>query len=126
MEQISQGKTDFTHAIISKTVRVDCSSLAAKHGWEAHIEKEDVDIKRIEQIAHQNMAHRRPDPNREPGFIFQHGRRTARIALHLAEKLDLDVNHQILYSGALFHDIGKGSDPHNESGACMTKPLRMC
>ncbi len=75
-----------------------------------------MDIEKIDQIAHENMAQRRPDPNREPGFILHHGRRTAQIALRLAEQINVNMHRDILYTGALFHDVGKGTEPHNETG----------
>ena len=77
----------------------------------------------MNQIAYENMAHQRPDRNREPGFIFYHGRRTAHIALKLADQIEADVNRKILYIGALFHDIGKGFEPHNEVGALIVRDL---
>jgi uncharacterized protein len=33
------------------------------------------------------------------------------------------VNRDILYTAALFHDIGKGTEPHNEVGARATRDL---
>jgi uncharacterized protein len=69
------------------------------------------------------MVYLRPDPAREPGFVFYHGRRTAQIALKLAGQIDAQVDRDILYAGALFHDVGKGSNPHNEVGAHMVRDL---
>jgi len=80
-------------------------------------------IAKIDQIACEQMAQRRPDPDREPGFILNHCRRTALIALRLAEQINLQVPRDILYAGALFHDVGKGTEPHNETGAQMAREL---
>ena len=80
-----------------------------------------MDIKKIDQIAQESMAHRRPDKNREPGFILHHGRRTAQIALYLAEKIEVTAPRDILYTGALFHDVGKGTEPHDEFGARIVR-----
>jgi uncharacterized protein len=80
-----------------------------------------MDIEKIDQIARERMAYSRPDPDREPGFIFHHCRRTALTALHLAEQINVHVHRDILYTGALFHDVGKGTEPHNETGAQIAR-----
>lgn len=82
-----------------------------------------MDLQKINQIAFENMAQRRPDPDREPGFIYHHGRRTALLALRLAEQLNIPVQRDILYAAALFHDVGKGNESHNEAGARLTREL---
>jgi uncharacterized protein len=87
-----------------------------------------MDIQKIENLAHEHMANRRTDPNREPGFILQHGYRTAQIALHLAEQVNAKIHKDILYAGGLLHDIGKGAEPHNETGALFVGEIlkRIC
>jgi uncharacterized protein len=80
-----------------------------------------MDIERINQIAYESMAHRKTHQGREPGFILYHGRRTAQIALRLAAQINGAVDRNILYTGALFHDIGKGTEPHNEAGARIVR-----
>jgi uncharacterized protein len=82
-----------------------------------------MDLKRIEAIAFQEMGGRKELKTREPGWLFYHGLRTARIAEQLREALGDDVNRDVLFAGALFHDIGKGTDPHNEHGAEVTRRL---
>ena len=82
-----------------------------------------MDIDKLTQIAHDAMAHRKTSEARETGYIFYHGKRTAQIALKLANQLQANVNREFLYVGALFHDIGKGNEPHNESGALMVREL---
>ena len=82
-----------------------------------------MDIEKLTQIAHEAMAHRKTSESRETGYIFYHGKRTAEIALKLATQLQANVNHELLYIGALFHDIGKGKELHNESGALMVREL---
>ena len=82
-----------------------------------------MDIESIEQIAFDHMAHRKAHEAREPGFIFYHGRRTARIALKLADQLGRTVDRTVLYTSALFHDVGKGVEPHNEIGARVAREI---
>ena len=86
-----------------------------------------MDIAEVESVAREHMATRREQPAREPGWLLYHGRRTGKIALQLADALDADVDRDILYAGALFHDIGKGADVHNAVGAALaTEFLRDC
>jgi uncharacterized protein len=85
--------------------------------------EKSMDIPKIDHIAFENMAHSRPDKNREPGFILHHGRRTAQIALFLAEQININVPRDILYTGALFHDVGKGTEPHHKIGARIVQDL---
>jgi uncharacterized protein len=82
-----------------------------------------MDIEKIEEIAEAEMASRQDLRFREPGWILYHGKRTGRIAQHLAERLDLDVDSDAVYVAGLFHDIGKGEDSHNEVGATYTREL---
>lgn len=70
-----------------------------------------------ERIAKEQMETRKEQSAREPGWLYYHGLRTAKIALKLAELLGAEINREVLYAGALFHDIGKGSEPHNVRGA---------
>ncbi len=73
-------------------------------------------VSEIEAVAREQMATRQELHTREPGHLFYHGQRTAKIALALADR-------DTLYVGALFHDIGKGSARHNEKGADLTARL---
>ena len=82
-----------------------------------------MNIDQAREIAQLNMATRDIGDSREPGYIYHHGRRTAQIALHLADRVDEPVERDILDVAALFHDIGKGHQRHNEVGACMMREL---
>jgi uncharacterized protein len=82
-----------------------------------------MNMERIEQIAYDAMANRIEPRVREPGWFYYHGRRTGKIALWLCDQLDVDVNRDIVHVGALFHDVGKGTEPHNEIGAEVTRSL---
>lgn len=74
----------------------------------------------IELIARNLMLNRQEHDGREPGWLFYHGLRTARIAGELCGILNVDTDSDTLFAGALFHDIGKGSEPHNLKGAELT------
>lgn len=74
----------------------------------------------IERIARSRMLLRQEHDGREPGWLFYHGLRTARIAEELCGLLDMDADRDTVFAGALFHDIGKGSEPHHLRGAELT------
>jgi uncharacterized protein len=82
-----------------------------------------MDLVRIERLAFESMADRREPRERERGWIFYHGRRTAKLALWLCGELKAGADREVLFAGALFHDIGKGSDNHNEAGAAAARKL---
>jgi len=71
------------------------------------------------QIARSAMAGRKAHPAREKGYTFHHGLRTAGIALRLRGQVSqtMEVSEKLLFLGGLFHDVGKGREPHNHSGA---------
>ena len=81
--------------------------------------------KKCIQIARSAMAGRKAHPQRERGYTFHHGLRTARMALALHEQISkpLEVSEPLLFVAALFHDVGKGYEPHNRSGAVTIKRL---
>jgi uncharacterized protein len=82
-----------------------------------------MDLAKIDQIARDSMAERREAREREPGWIYYHGRRTARLALWLCGELDSPADRDVLYAGALFHDVGKGVENHHEIGAAAARDL---
>ena len=82
-----------------------------------------MDIEKIEAIAHAEMVSRQDHGGREPGWILYHGKRTGKIAMHLAESLGQDIDLDCLYVAGLFHDVGKGADDHNKVGARRTREL---
>jgi uncharacterized protein len=82
-----------------------------------------VELNQIDQIARKAMLYRIDHPNREPGWLYHHGCRTGKVALWLADSLLEELDRDVLYTGALFHDVGKGNEPHNEIGAEKTREL---
>jgi len=61
----------------------------------------------------------------ERGYRLHHGQRVAALATLLADRMHIDVGRDILYVGALLHDLGKsGGQPdkgHGERGAEITR-----
>ena len=82
-----------------------------------------MDIELIEAIAREVMEEQRSKLEREPGWLYYHGRRTARLSQWLAKELSARVDPDVVYTGALFHDVGLGSEPHNQVGAQRAREL---
>jgi uncharacterized protein len=84
-----------------------------------------LNLEEIRRIASENMANRRSHLEREPGHIFHHGLRTANLAGEIIARVDGEMNvfDPVLYTGALFHDVGKGFAAHNEAGADIARRL---
>lgn len=78
-------------------------------------------LAKIEEIALKTLANNHgAQPLREPGYIYHHGKRVAKICSWLAEKINgKTINHDILYVAALFHDVGKGKAHHALAGSKM-------
>ncbi|QNO15110.1 HD domain-containing protein [Alkalicella caledoniensis] len=84
-----------------------------------------MDIQQIEDIAFDLMKERKV-LGREKGFIFYHGRRVGKIAQKIYDKIvqePVQLEKNLLYVGGIFHDIGKGIEPHNETGAVLVKEI---
>ena len=82
-----------------------------------------MDRSEIQRIAWEEMGCRVEHSSREPGWIYFHGLRTAKLALWLADELRANVDHDLLYIAGLFHDVGKGKRSHNEVGALRAREL---
>ncbi len=52
----------------------------------------------------------------EIGYRWHHGRRVANLALELASMESLTVDREVLYIGALLHDVGKAGYQGKEHG----------
>jgi HD superfamily phosphodiesterase len=79
-----------------------------------------VDREEIDRIARAELIDQRGDPNREPGYAYAHGRRTARLAMALIEAAGIEAEKDVVYAAALLHDVAKGlglGEPHHEIGA---------
>lgn len=50
------------------------------------------------------------EPALETGYRFHHGQRVAQLALALAARESLAVDRDVLFIGALLHDVGKSGD----------------
>lgn len=84
-----------------------------------------MDTKLLEEIACKKMGKVRAHLEREPGHIYYHGLRVAKLSINL-RKIIFPVESSfddVIYAGALFHDIGKGIEPHSETGYAVVKHI---
>ena len=84
-----------------------------------------MNLEEIRRIASENMSNRRSHLEREPGHVFHHGLRTANLTGEIMSRIERSLGRfdPVLYTGALFHDVGKGFGMHNEIGAEVAKRL---
>jgi len=84
-----------------------------------------MDKQRLIRIARMAMGQRKVTPEREMGYVFHHCLRVAGIAAALWEQLGrrADIDPDILFAGALFHDVAKGTEPHSRLGALTVAEL---
>lgn len=82
-----------------------------------------MDRAALDQIAREHMIPRKSHAYRETGWLYYHGARTAKLALALGKQIFPDGNVAVdtLYAAALFHDVGKGDEPHSESGSRIVR-----
>jgi len=78
-----------------------------------------MDFERLDAVAQKLMKRRKAHPEREAGSIYDHGRRVAKLVITLRRAVvpDDDSMDDILRLAGMFHDIGKGIEPHAAFGA---------
>ena len=78
-----------------------------------------MDFERLDAVAQKLMKNRKAHPEREAGSIYDHGQRVARLIITLRRAVvpGDDSMDDILRLAGMFHDIGKGIEPHAEFGA---------
>ena len=78
-----------------------------------------MDFERLNAVAEKLMKHRKAHPEREQGSIYEHGQRVMKLAITLREEVlpGDDSMDDILRLAGMFHDIGKGIEPHAAFGA---------
>lgn len=78
----------------------------------------------FEKIAFDTMSASTVLPLREPGYIYYHGLRVAKLCLELAKVAGVKgVNQHLLYAAGLFHDVAKGKEQHALAGADLMPHL---
>ncbi|CAG7628275.1 HD domain-containing protein [Paenibacillus allorhizosphaerae] len=84
-----------------------------------------MDRDRLTELAFKTMGKRKSHLQREKGYIFYHCERVAKIAIHLREALfpGDSSKDDVIFAGALFHDVTKGIEPHAATGAYLVPQL---
>ena len=83
-----------------------------------------IDYEAMDRLAAGWMKERKAHLSREKGFIYKHGKRVAHSVIVLRKQvLAEDTQDDALRLAAMFHDIGKGIEPHGESGAVLVRTL---
>jgi uncharacterized protein len=84
-----------------------------------------MDKQRLIEIARGAMAGVKAHPARETGYVFHHGLRVAKIAMDLLGRLGEPAGAApgVIWAACLFHDVGKGVEPHHQTGAARAREL---
>ncbi len=84
-----------------------------------------MDFPELETLARKLMGKRKTRDNRETGFIFNHGRRVGFLATKLRSLVAADYPEfdDLIYLAGLYHDIGRGIEPHSWSGAVLAREI---
>lgn len=81
-----------------------------------------MDFDALECLAERLMAKRKPHVQRERGSVYFHGQRVAKGVIQLRKLVTGDNSHDpYLRAAALFHDVGKGMEPHAATGASIMR-----
>lgn len=82
-----------------------------------------MNFEKLDSLAEHYMGRRKSHIEREIGHVYFHGKRVASSVLLLRKKLfpEDDSHDDVLYCAGLFHDIGKGIEPHDRTGALLVR-----
>lgn len=79
-----------------------------------------MNFSHLDDIAKKLMLGRRSHVEREIGHVYHHGKRVMNSIVELRSRITDDASHdELLKVAALFHDCGKGIEPHDVSGATL-------
>lgn len=83
-----------------------------------------MDFDGLNELAFAYMGKTKSHKAREIGATYYHGMRVSTGVIELRKKYtDDDSMDDILQCAAMFHDIGKGTEPHNHTGAVLVRDL---
>jgi len=82
-----------------------------------------MDFDKLTALAYEMMGQRKSHLRREVGFVYYHGQRTAKLVITLRRAIfpDRAESDDVLVAAAMFHDVGKGMDPHSRYGALIAR-----
>lgn len=85
---------------------------------------EKINFDQLDALAADWMLQRKAHLQREKGFIYRHCKRVSVSILQLRRHTTGDAGHDTaLRVAAMFHDIGKGIEPHEETGAAIVQSM---
>ena len=86
-----------------------------------------MNFEKLDAVAQKLMKKRKAHPEREAGSIYDHGKRVAKLVITLRRAVVPEDNSMddILRLAGMFHDIGKGIEPHAVFGAPLMKQAVM-
>lgn len=83
-----------------------------------------MDFEKLDKLAFKYMGQKKSHQAREMGAAYYHGRRVANGVIELRKRLFADDSmDDILRCAGMFHDIGKGIEPHSHTGAILVREL---
>ncbi len=83
-----------------------------------------MDFDKLDQLAFKYMGKRKSHKEQEMGAAYYHGKRVANGVIALRKRLFQDDSmDDILRCAGIFHDIGKGIEPHTHTGAVLAWDL---
>ena len=82
-----------------------------------------MNFEKLNEIAVKLMKRRKAHREREAGSIYDHGQRVAKLVIMLRKEVAPEDGSMddILRLAGMFHDIGKGIEPHAAFGAPIMK-----
>lgn len=87
-------------------------------------EEYEMNFDQLDKLAFKYMGKRKSHKEREIGAAYYHGKRVANGVIALRKRLfAADSMDDILRCAGMFHDIGKGIEPHNHTGAVLVRDL---
>lgn len=83
-----------------------------------------MNFDKLDALAFKYMGKRKSHKEREMGAAYYHGKRVANGVIALRKRLFDDASmDDVLRCAGMFHDIGKGIEPHSHSGAVLIRDL---
>lgn len=83
-----------------------------------------MDFSALDALAAKLMRGRKSHKEREIGAVYDHGKRVAAGVISLRKAVTDDDSHDdFLRAAAMFHDVGKGIEPHAHTGALLARDM---
>jgi uncharacterized protein len=83
-----------------------------------------MDFLALDALAAKLMRGRKSHKEREIGAAYDHGKRVSEGVISLRKAVSDDDSHDdLLRAAAMFHDVGKGIEPHAHSGSVLVRDL---